>query len=175
HRQLRAMYDGLASPLLTRGLELFADGINGSRYTLLEELKTNENAIIFGANTFWEGIDLPGLALTSLIIVRLPFAPPGQPLAEARMEQMSQQGQDPFYHYSLPQAVLRFRQGYGRLIRTIDDWGVVVVLDNRIVNKRYGRVFLQSLPDPRCVTGRPQELIRHIKDWQLRFLPAVKK
>lgn len=175
HRQLRAMYEGLASPLLTRGLELFADGINGSRYTLLEELKTNENAIVFGANTFWEGIDLPGLALTSLIIVRLPFAPPGQPLAEARMEQLSQQGQDPFYHYSLPQAVLRFRQGYGRLIRTVDDWGVVVVLDNRIVNKRYGKIFLQSLPDPRCVTGPPQALIRHIKEWQLRFLPADKK
>lgn len=170
HRQLRAMYDGLSGPMLTKGLEIYADGINGSRYTLLEELKTNEKAILFGANTFWEGIDLPGLALTSLIIVRLPFAPPGQPLVEARLEQLSRQGLDPFYQYSLPLAVLRFRQGYGRLIRTIDDWGVVVVLDNRIVNKRYGRVFLQSLPDPACQTGRTQELSGRIREWQKRFL-----
>ncbi len=169
HRQLRTMYDGLSASMLAKGLEIYADGINGSRFTLLEELKTNEHAILFGANTFWEGIDLPGLALTSLIIVRLPFAPPGQPLVEARMEQLSRQGLDPFYHYSLPLAVLRFRQGYGRLIRSIDDWGVVVVLDNRIVNKRYGKVFLQSLPDPTCLTGRTQELSARIRDWQKRF------
>ena len=175
HKQLKAMYDVLAAPLKTRGLELFADGINGSRSTLMEELKTNSRAVVFGANTFWEGVDLPGLSLTSLLIVRLPFAPPGLPMTEARMEQMNQRGEDPFYQYSLPQAVLRFKQGYGRLIRTAEDWGVVVVLDNRIVNKRYGKVFLRSLPDANCIADRPQALAKRITKWQERFLNPLDK
>lgn len=169
HKQLRAMYEAIAAKLKAEGLELFADGINGSRSTLMEELKTNPRAVVFGANTFWEGVDLPGLSLTSLLIVRLPFAPPGMPMTEARIEQMSRRGEDPFYEYSLPQAVLRFKQGYGRLIRTSEDWGVVVILDNRIVNKRYGRLFLQSLPDAACLSGKPAELVRKIAQWQERF------
>ena len=166
HKQLRAMYDALSQPLRLKGLELFADGLNGNRTTLLEELRSNENAVIFGANTYWEGVDLPGLYLTSLLIVRLPFAPPGQPLAEARMEQLEAEGKDPFYHYSLPNAVLRFKQGYGRLIRTTEDWGVVVVLDNRIINKGYGRVFLQSLPDGSCQSASPKLLADKIMAWR---------
>ncbi len=170
HKQLRAMYEALQQPLLLIGLELFADGLNGSRSTLLEELRTNEKAVVFGANTFWEGVDLPGLYLTSLLIVRLPFSPPGQPLIEARTENLEKEGKDPFYHYSLPQAVLRFKQGYGRLIRTAEDWGVVVILDNRVINKRYGQIFLQSLPDGRCFGGSPKLLAEKIKEWKNRFL-----
>lgn len=170
HKQLRAMYDALAPKLKAKGLELFADGINGSRGTLMEELRTNPKAVVFGANTFWEGVDLPGLSLTSLLIVRLPFAPPGMPMMEARIEQMAKRGEDPFYQYSLPQAVLRFKQGYGRLIRTAEDWGAVVILDNRIINKRYGKVFLRSLPDASCVAGRPGELAARVRAWQERFL-----
>jgi ATP-dependent DNA helicase DinG len=170
HRQLKQMYHALAEYLADRGLELYADGINGNRNTLLEELKTNNRAIVFGANTFWEGVDLPGLSLTSLVIVRLPFAPPNQPLIEARMEELSANGRDPFYQYSLPQAVLRFKQGYGRLIRSHEDWGVVVVLDNRIINKRYGKIFLRSLPDGRCIRGNPAQLVEKIKTWQKRFV-----
>ena len=91
------------------------------------------------------------------------------------MEQMNQRGEDPFYQYSLPQAVLRFKQGYGRLIRTAEDWGVVVVLDNRIVNKRYGKVFLRSLPDANCIADRPQALAKRITKWQERFLNPLDK
>lgn len=166
HKQLKAMYDALYQPLSLLGLELYADGQNGSRSTLLDELRANEKAVVFGANTFWEGVDLPGSYLTSLLIVRLPFSPPGQPLAEARMERLEEEGKDPFYHYSLPQAVLRFKQGYGRLIRTAQDWGVVVVLDNRIINRTYGRVFLKSLPDSRCLGGSPRLLAEKIRDWR---------
>lgn len=175
HKQLRAMYEALQQPLLLMGLELFADGLNGSRSTLLEELRTNEKAVVFGANTFWEGVDLPGLFLTSLLIVRLPFTPPGQPLIEARTENLEKEGKDPFYHYSLPQAVLRFKQGYGRLIRTAEDWGVVVILDNRVINKRYGQIFLRSLPDSRCFGGSPKLLAEKIKEWKNRFLQTGKK
>ena len=166
HKQLKAMFDVLYKPLSLLGLELFADGQNGSRSSLLDEMRANDKAVVFGANTFWEGVDLPGSFLTSLVIVRLPFSPPGQPLAEARMERLEADGKDPFYHYSLPQAVLRFKQGYGRLIRTAEDWGVVVVMDNRIINRTYGRVFLKSLPDSRCLGGSPISLAEKIKEWR---------
>jgi len=170
HKQLKAMYEETAGFLSERGLEVFADGINGNRHSLLEELRNNDQAIVFGASTFWEGIDLPGPALTSLVIIRLPFAPPDQPLTAARTEFIKKMGKNSFYHYSLPQAVLRFKQGYGRLIRSHKDWGVVVILDNRIINKRYGKVFLKSLPESRCIAGPAEELAEKIKDWQSRFL-----
>lgn len=170
HRQLRAVYEALCDPFREKGVELFADGVNGSRKSLLEELKRNDKAVVFGANTFWEGVDLPGLALTSLIIARLPFWPPGMPLVEAKIESLAQDGKDGFRHYSLPQAVIRFKQGYGRLIRSIDDWGVVVVLDNRIVKKRYGRTFLQSLPDSRRLTGDTLFVTDQMAKWRQQFI-----
>jgi ATP-dependent DNA helicase DinG len=170
HRQLRVVYEALYEKFRGKGLELFADGVNGSRKSLLEELKRNDNAVVFGANTFWEGVDLPGLALTSLIIARLPFWPPGMPLVEAKIESLAQEGKDGFSHYSLPQAVIRFKQGYGRLIRSIDDWGVVVVLDNRIVKKRYGRTFLQSLPDSRRLTGDTLFVTDQMAKWRRQFV-----
>ena len=166
HKQLKAMFDALHQPLSLLGLELFADGQNGNRSSLLDELRANDKAVVFGANTFWEGVDLPGSYLTSLLIVRLPFSPPGQPLVEARTELLEAEGKDPFNQYSLPQAVLRFKQGYGRLIRTTEDWGVVVVMDNRIINRSYGRVFLKSLPDSRCVGGSPVLLAEKIREWR---------
>lgn len=165
HQQLQKMYTSLKTFLREKGLELYADGIDGHRLLLLAELKNNPSAIVFGANTFWEGIDLPGSSLTSVIMVRLPFWPPDHPLVEARVETMQQEGKNGFFNYSLPQAVLRFRQGYGRLIRTIDDWGVVVVLDNRLLKKRYGKVFLQSLPQQNYFAGNTQQIVEKIGNW----------
>ena len=167
HKQLRSMFDALLMPLRSMGLELFADGVNGNRSTLLDELRANDKAVVFGASTYWEGIDLPGLSLTSLLIVRLPFSPPGQPLTEARIERLQAEGKDSFYDFSLPNAVLRFKQGYGRLIRTSRDWGVVVVLDNRIIHKSYGKVFRQSLPCPDCDSASSKELARKISAWRI--------
>jgi DNA polymerase-3 subunit epsilon/ATP-dependent DNA helicase DinG len=98
--------------------------------------------VLLGTSSFWEGVDVVGEALSCLIIARLPFAPPNDPIVEARSEQF----EDPFNEYSLPQAILRFRQGFGRLIRSRSDRGVMIVLDGRLRTRRYGRAFLDSLP-----------------------------
>lgn len=168
HKQMRYMFDQLYEPLRQIGLELFVDGINGRRHTLLNEMKNNKHAVIFGANTFWEGIDLPGDSLKSLIIVRLPFVPPTLPLTEARLEELAKEGKNGFAHYSLPQAVLRFRQGYGRLIRTINDCGIVIVLDQRLTTKRYGTVFINSLPNKKYFAGDMGALVERIVGWYKR-------
>lgn len=169
HRQLRILFEMLADPLRQLGLELFADGINGRRNILINELRNNPKAIVFGANTFWEGIDLPGKSLTAVIMVKLPFLPPNLPIVEARIEEFQKEGKDGFYGYSIPQAVLRFRQGYGRLIRTIDDWGIVVLLDKRIISKRYGKIFINSLPHNKYLAGNTQCLTEKAKNWLADF------
>lgn len=165
HKQLRYMYDNLVEPLRQHGLDLFADGVNGSRHILINELKTNPDAIVFGASTFWEGIDVPGQSLTAVIMVKLPFFPPNSPIVEARAEGLKKEGKDGFYHYSLPQAVLKFRQGYGRLIRTMDDCGVIISLDGRLVTKQYGRIFLSSLPNSKYLAGDTGFVVEKIDNW----------
>lgn len=164
-KQLKQVYEGLSQSVQEMGFELFADGINGNRINLVNELKDNPKAIVFGTNTFWEGIDLPGKSLTAVIMIRLPFNPPNNPLVEARLEELNKEGKNGFYSYSLPQAILRFRQGYGRLIRTMDDCGVVIILDNRLVNKRYGKLFIRSLPSQKYSTGSTSVIAQRVQEW----------
>jgi DNA polymerase-3 subunit epsilon/ATP-dependent DNA helicase DinG len=124
-------------------------GRGASRRQLLENFKKNDRAVLFGAASFWEGVDVVGDALSLLIIARLPFAVPSDPVVAARSEQCA----DPFKEYSLPRAILRFKQGFGRLIRSKTDRGVVVVLDRRILTKTYGQSFIRSLPPCTVRTG----------------------
>jgi ATP-dependent DNA helicase DinG len=126
-------------------------------YRLVEEFKQGGAEAIFGTATFWQGIDVPGEALTSVVIVRLPFAVPDEPVTQARAEKLRAQGKDPFSHYQLPQAALLLKQGFGRLIRRSTDRGVVAILDTRITTRQYGRVFLRSLP-PCRITGSLEDL-----------------
>jgi len=125
---------------------LLVQGGGAPRGKLLDQFKTMPRSVLFGTDSFWMGVDVPGEALSNVIITRLPFAVPDHPLIEAKLELIEERGGDPFTEYSLPEAILKLRQGVGRLIRTKSDRGIIVILDNRIVTRPYGRAFLQALP-----------------------------
>ncbi len=129
----------------------------GGRGKLLEEFRKDERSVLLGTSSFWQGVDVRGRGLRNVIITRLPFDPPDRPLTQARLEKVAERGGDPFMHDSLPRAVIRFKQGFGRLIRSASDSGRVVVLDPRIVTARYGRLFLEAIPEGVRVVGAERE------------------
>ncbi len=161
YSQLRATYKAIHRPLAACEVTVHAQGQGASRKQLLENFRTGERIVLLGTRSFWEGIDVPGEALSCLVITRLPFAVPSDPVFAARSEEMD----DPFFQYAVPDAILRFRQGFGRLIRTKSDRGVVVVMDRRVLTKRYGEMFLRSLPDCTTVKGPLADLPRQAAMW----------
>jgi ATP-dependent DNA helicase DinG len=155
---LGRMYAGLAEPLIRLGLTPLRQG-EMNRHLLLSRFRKEKNAVLFGTDSFWEGVDVQGKALEMVVIARLPFRVPTEPILEARAEHIAAAGGDPFMEYTVPQAVIKFKQGFGRLIRSRDDRGAVLILDSRVVSKNYGRFFLRSLPEAPVVKGAGKEVL----------------
>jgi len=143
---MRAMASAVSEELEERGIHLLVQSAAEQRHALLQMFKKDIHSVLFGLESFWTGVDVPGEALEHVIITRLPFAVPNHPLIEARLELILQRGGNAFLEFTLPEAVLKFRQGVGRLIRSTTDTGLVTLLDSRVLTKRYGRVFIGSLP-----------------------------
>lgn len=161
YAQLRRTSTAITPALSEAGIIVYEQGEGASPNTLLETFREADKAVLLGTRSFWEGVDIPGDALSVLVMVKLPFDVPSEPIVAARSETFD----NPFEEYQLPEAILRFRQGFGRLIRTQSDRGVVVILDKRILTKRYGRAFLESLPTCNLQQGSMRDLPAIAGQW----------
>lgn len=166
NEMLQKTYDLIKESGFLSEFSILAHGItSGSKYRLTKYFQKYEKAILLGSSSFWEGIDIPGSDLSCLIMVRLPFSPPDEPYTEAKCNFITQKGGNAFTEFTLPEAVLRFKQGFGRLIRTETDRGILIVFDKRIVSTKYGRTFLQSIPEVQIQCEPINEIVPFIKDW----------
>jgi DNA polymerase-3 subunit epsilon/ATP-dependent DNA helicase DinG len=161
YAQLRRTAKAISPELEAEGIVVYDQSSGTSRQQLIEGFRGTQNAVLLGTRSFWEGVDVPGQALSVLVIVRLPFSVPSDPIFEARSKTFDQ----PFQEYAVPEAILHFRQGFGRLIRRKTDRGVVVLFDRRVLAKSYGKYFLNSLPDCTRRYGPMSDLPRAAAEW----------
>ncbi|WP_336771886.1 ATP-dependent DNA helicase DinG [Paenibacillus sp. MMO-58] len=166
YRMLKQVYEPLKEALAGSGIQVLGQGIDsGNRTKLTRRFTQQPETVLLGTSSFWEGVDIPGEALTCLAIVRLPFQPPNHPLVEAKSELLQKQKQNPFMKLSIPQAVIRFKQGFGRLVRTAKDKGIVIIYDTRVIDTYYGKHFLYSLPGPKIETMHIDQMVPRMREW----------
>ncbi|MDR1318131.1 MAG: ATP-dependent DNA helicase DinG [Treponema sp.] len=164
YQSLRSAYTAAVPSLQSLGIRCLKQG-DDDRSRLLRTFLSDESSVLFATDSFWEGVDAPGDTLRLVILCRLPFRSPNDPVFEARRELIQKQGGNPFMDLSLPEAVMKFKQGFGRLMRRSSDHGVVAVLDGRIVKKRYGSFFLKSLPETRTSFTNLESVIRNVENF----------
>ncbi|WP_028544292.1 ATP-dependent DNA helicase DinG [Paenibacillus taiwanensis] len=166
YRMLKDVYEQLKDSLAPHGIQVLGQGMDsGNRSKLTRRFQEQTSSVLLGTSSFWEGVDIPGDALTCLAIVRLPFQPPNHPLVEAKSDRLKRQKQNPFRKLSIPQAVIRFKQGFGRLVRTTKDKGIVIIYDTRVIETSYGKHFLYSLPGPKMEHMATDQLVPRIETW----------
>lgn len=165
-QQMMDIYQQVEPKLKKLGMNLLVQG-QAARHRLVHRFKRADAPVLFGMDSFWEGVDIPGDKLSCVVLTRLPFRVPSEPIQEARIEALQHVGADAFNRLSLPQAVIKFKQGFGRLIRTQNDRGVVVVLDARLVNKPYGKRFINSLPGGEVRFISRKQTAEHIRHWMV--------
>lgn len=167
---LNSMYQSMKPYFDGERILLLAQGKSGSRTNIINQFRENKDSVLFGTDSFWEGVDVPGNALELLFIPKLPFDVPSDPLIAARMEEIKKSGGNPFFDYSVPEAIIKFRQGFGRLIRSKTDMGVVIVGDNRLSRMQYGQHFLNSLPVDADIYKNEQQMLSSLESWFARQL-----
>jgi ATP-dependent DNA helicase DinG len=166
NRMLKLTHAALKEMLTPFGIGVLGQGVDSSnRSKLTRQFQNSPASVLLGTSSFWEGVDIPGDALVCLAIVRLPFQPPNHPLVEAKTENLKKLNLNPFMKLSVPQAVIRFKQGFGRLVRTAKDKGIVIIYDTRVIDTTYGKYFLYSLPGPKIEHMPTNQLVGRIKQW----------
>ena len=165
YTQLNRTYQDIEPDLSEHGVAVLAQGTSGPRSALLDRFRKSDTAVLLGTDSFWEGVDVPGKALEMVVLVKLPFAVPTEPLVQAQVERLEEAGRNSFFEFQVPEAVIKFRQGFGRLIRSTRDYGVVTVLDQRVVSTAYGRLFLESLPAGSEIYPDADGLVEGVTYW----------
>ncbi len=165
YKNLNFVFDKMVDFCFEKDIPLFAQGKGIGRSAMLDQFKNHGKGIMLGTNSFWEGVDVQGKSLSLLILYKLPFQVPSDPIVEAYIEKLEKEGKNSFMHYMLPNALLKYRQGFGRLIRSKSDNGIVLVLDNRIKSKRYGHYFKEMIPAKTEFMSNDLELYDKISDW----------
>jgi ATP-dependent DNA helicase DinG len=168
YEALRSAYAAVAPELKEQGIRCLKQG-DDDRSRLLQTFLHDESSVLFATDSFWEGVDAPGDTLRLVILCRLPFKTPNDPVFEARCEVLERQGGNAFMELSLPESVIKFKQGFGRLMRRSDDHGAVAVLDGRILRKRYGEYFLRSLPKTKTIFADFKTALRETENFLFPF------
>ena len=169
---LNVVYNRLRKEIEDLGHNVYKQG-QENRHRLLERFRDDTSSVLFATDSFWEGVDVQGESLESVIITKLPFRVPSEPIIEARVEAIERRGGNAFSEYTVPQAAIKFKQGFGRLIRRKTDRGSVLILDKRVIRKSYGQVFLNSLPEVRIVSGTTDQVFLELQRFYSKNVAEV--